>query len=806
MLGETDEKVVCEAEPNLQGGIDFDSTSEVAGDGVPTGKSLGEIRDGEVSEAFSLDDEEDDSTTDFERWQRDMADLILGAHGGEREAVWNVMERVLAGLSREVRMERLQKGTKTFIIRGEKRCLPLNMLPTKQAVMFAILEVESVVKRCLAQVFPDLVVAGEPEGEGWREPLIASTKFFLFSSCREIEERHKDLKKLAEILDFCFQPHEVIDLVIALLVYSLRSQGKSESNFNLDLDSLDLEGKKALKEDLMRVLGHSLDLSEGVSPVGTKTLLSLPGQKLMGVDTRTHPHLELVKKVLGEAFVDGVIADIKYTGMDDDLTEVEKRALALPKDACDMTGVAAEAVTLAEQMIRKRGRGAKSEVAEVAVAGESEHKGTPGLNLLRSVGVEDILDRTAELIEFNEKLQRSFELAIKRVLRDADRIVVAGMMREALVTFAGIDEVSDFEYWWRLFDYHTELENNPHILSIKFGSPESLEVHKLKLESARQFLEKNEMPSKLRKLVEVIDCAGLQAGLNRVRAYTDPYMLEAEENRVLQTVLAEVYKYVHRRGDASESQPGYVLGMPVNVIDKKDSSCFSLPWLTASMLILSGIPIEKLFYCQQDEMHDGTIGGHAGLVLYTSGGRLLFVDPMWKVVVPFKAGCFFNDEDGVDKFNDLFLGKNREPIIATCWDADFLELPIFAEFMSLDDGLASIHLLHVGITFLNEGRVEEARAAFEMGLGFNSKSPDLLYHLGVVYFREGDEEMAQDLWEKAVEIFPRCMIAHFALGKLALKDGKFHEAKAFFQIVADAANKIYGDYDYVKEAVKYVAS
>ena len=112
--------------------------------------------------------------------------------------------------------------------------------------------------------------------------------------------------------------------------------------------------------------------------------------------------------------------------------------------------------------------------------------------------------------------------------------------------------------------------------------------------------------------------------------------------------------------------------------------------------------------------------------------------------------------------------------------------------MHVQDGVASGHLLHVGIVFLEEGDLEKAIFAFDLGLTFHPKHADLLCHRGIAYHQKGDLETAAESFEKALKIFPNHCISQLALAKLFMDRacflGEYRSyslARAYFRSVAN---------------------
>ena len=106
------------------------------------------------------------------------------------------------------------------------------------------------------------------------------------------------------------------------------------------------------------------------------------------------------------------------------------------------------------------------------------------------------------------------------------------------------------------------------------------------------------------------------------------------------------------------------------------------------------------------------------------------------------------------------------------------------EIMPLHDGIVSGHLLHVGIDFFNEEKLEEARYTLEMAFRYNSKDADILYYLGLIDFKEGNYEKSEIYFKKALEAFGGHLPSLLSLGELEVIAGDMKKAEKIFRKIS----------------------
>jgi tetratricopeptide (TPR) repeat protein len=82
-----------------------------------------------------------------------------------------------------------------------------------------------------------------------------------------------------------------------------------------------------------------------------------------------------------------------------------------------------------------------------------------------------------------------------------------------------------------------------------------------------------------------------------------------------------------------------------------------------------------------------------------------------------------------------------------------------------------------GDTLFAQGRISEAVAEYERGLGLTPDEPNLLNSLGVSYGHLGQMDKAMSYFEKALEAAPEDFMAHYNLGYALMGQGRLAEAR-----------------------------
>lgn len=315
-----------------------------------------------------------------------------------------------------------------------------------------------------------------------------------------------------------------------------------------------------------------------------------------------------------------------------------------------------------------------------------------------------------------------------------------------------------------------------------------------------------------RKLVDIIDWRGWQKKLQIAQAERHATRLGTLQKQLALDVFFHVERMESGRKEhvssAEENQngvPDYVRGFPVEIVNRKEGSCFGGLWLVASLLLKCGIRPEQLRFCHINKDADGQIGAHAELLLLTENKEILIIDFGFNVCGRDLRLQGTNSGWTLYEMQNLIEGSQTEPVI---WNAD----PYFTErwkypqsmiVMPVFEGFAHTHLWHTGIELLHEGKTKEAKEAFRIARSLCPKNPDVLYYLGIVASQSGDLQSAKAYLHDAIVVFKGHLRSHETLGKIALLEGDEGEALRRFTLVATDESSIWGDDTFKKEAIEY---
>ena len=316
-------------------------------------------------------------------------------------------------------------------------------------------------------------------------------------------------------------------------------------------------------------------------------------------------------------------------------------------------------------------------------------------------------------------------------------------------------------------------------------------------------------------LTENIDWLSWRKRIDSAMKENDALRMSVLYRQLGSVVFDAVLSYTFREDFSQKSTlqrethgiPSYVKGSPVHVVKEKDVSCFSGVWLMAALLAKCGIPLSHMRFTLVNQHYSGLIGSHGQLWLITPWNDILIFDPSYhfcgkEFVLPICAS-----DHTIEALQKLISGASREPVNVRVL-SDFSEAfdyPRSMIVMPVMDGIASLHLLNVGIAFFHEGKLEEAQRAFQSSFRFCMKNPDALYYLGLVRAQRGGIENARILFHDALNFFPEHVRSLHALGKLALMEGKHAEALVWFaRVTKIPRDRIWGDTAFWSEAKVYM--
>lgn len=307
-------------------------------------------------------------------------------------------------------------------------------------------------------------------------------------------------------------------------------------------------------------------------------------------------------------------------------------------------------------------------------------------------------------------------------------------------------------------------------------------------------------------LITRIPCDQYRALLVEAEAEENVARLAAYEKMIAHHIFAEVALFEQGREKPSAWQeehgmPSYMRGYPPYIVEEKDGSCFGGLWLIAALLLRSGISSESLRYCHVNQHHDGLIGPHGQLLLLTSQREIMSIDHGYGSIGRHLSPAMWDIRTFID-MTRLLNGQRTEPVVVQTpkSSATLLHCPRSMVVSPIFPGIASEHYWHIGIEFLHEGKLPEARRALEYAQMFCSKNPDVLYYLGLVASQEGKNAEARAFFEGALKIFDGHLRAHYALGELAEHAGEREEAQRRYARVGESWDSVWGDSEFLEIA------
>lgn len=283
--------------------------------------------------------------------------------------------------------------------------------------------------------------------------------------------------------------------------------------------------------------------------------------------------------------------------------------------------------------------------------------------------------------------------------------------------------------------------------------------------------------------------------LRRLEAYDE---LALCENAIVQEIVAEVRKFhtLHERHPRNSKYTPMERCMPKAAKEERRLHCFTGTWLTAAMMVECGIPWKQIFFCWIHKAPGIKDGSHCALLFTDVLKNLKVVDPGFgRVRENFLVGECDSDDIGA-QLKELLGGMQQEAVdvrLKRQW-ADSHTLPYEMQVMPLSEGIASTSMLNIGILHEQKGEDDEALHAFELGLGFNPHSPELLYHLGTLASRRSQTDFARECFFDSLSHATNYLWAHFGLGEIHYKKGDYLQAQMHLRhIKRSGERKIWGD-------------
>lgn len=320
------------------------------------------------------------------------------------------------------------------------------------------------------------------------------------------------------------------------------------------------------------------------------------------------------------------------------------------------------------------------------------------------------------------------------------------------------------------------------------------------LTRAHTFLSEHPTEPPARILREVVDCDRFREELSHLRQSHNPVALEAKEIELVSRIFSALMRYPHASTGKRESDPRRMqavleANMPILAAERKQLTCFSGPWMMASLLLEAGIPEKQLYFASvQEQEPDRCFGTHAALAFVTSDRRAFFIDPADRTLQkPFSLSAL-TDSASRSALVALFTQRRNTAVHLRIAKDKVSETGNFRDFFVLPllEGAAAFYFQNIAITFLQEKRWPEALRACEIGLQFHPESPDLHYQSGLAYTYLHESDNARLCFERAVLHSPRHQHALMQLGDFCAISRDTQGAIAYYQRVLADERKVWG--------------
>ena len=337
--------------------------------------------------------------------------------------------------------------------------------------------------------------------------------------------------------------------------------------------------------------------------------------------------------------------------------------------------------------------------------------------------------------EFGERLRQAAGIFAKA----PDRVLAEAIVHRSFERWAGIDCPTD---WDDMLEQKRLVEGWERQVA-ESPSPDprvlrDISLHKLVL---KRFFEANPEPERER-LVEVIDCERYRNELHALKGNLNLSRLLLKQLEIVTRVLGEVQRFRYEIDSSLNytKNPNHVF--PAYVAKDKHANCFTGPWLIASLLLRCGFTTANLFYGHRNisEHHCEVTGKHSVLFFRDASGRCYSLNHMSFPIteVDFKQYQIVGNNTlhpekraqfAREKLQRIAEGSGERLHLRAEMDGDNEGSIRFRPdyvVMSLEDGFAGGHFLHTGLTFFEEGCLEEAEYSFDLASTFFGDDPSIL--------------------------------------------------------------------------------
>lgn len=459
------------------------------------------------------------------------------------------------------------------------------------------------------------------------------------------------------------------------------------------------------------------------------------------------------------------------------------------------------------------------------------------------------------LIMKSAKVRNNMPLQIRNFLRRRHLPLAEAIVRQGYRTFANMDRQTEYDLYKKIQDgvihpnisddriADTEfapearrsvetatpefiarveefIKNQPKIplsdVELLPGEPEAVqfltEEQRDIWRTAQKYLNEHK-PEPREKLRDYLKCDQYRAEMKSLREALQWGALGAKEREITSRISSEVMRFPYANAainGKSYEMMSYRAGTPAFASEHRMLNCFTGPWMMASLCLEAGIPYENMLFC---DVHSH-VAPHGALLVQFSDGKMQMFDYASKISgETFKVAMIKDKGDAREFLRSLAAGETgaslgkklpREPVKIEI-KKEAREFSSYGEMslLPLDQGFASSQLLHTGIAFHEEGKLDEALQAYELGLAAHPTSPDLLCRSAMIYLERKDTDRAYHLLETSVRNCFSHLLSHFYLGKLFVEMGNDDFAYPEFKFVRDAQHEPWGDRSFKVKAALF---
>jgi len=425
---------------------------------------------------------------------------------------------------------------------------------------------------------------------------------------------------------------------------------------------------------------------------------------------------------------------------------------------------------------------------------------------------------------WREEMMRKMEEFYGKVRSDPDnlRLIVADRQEERRsVRRNGTQSQERTEIDRMLDELMPDFERvAEEILTRELAPPEKMLLgdNKIIWEKSIQYLESH-APQERTSLTEKIGCNQFKNEMDYLERSHQWNALAAKQRELAGRIFSEVTRFPYKyEADQQHEKTSYQSGNPVFVSENRRLTCFTGPWLIASLLLKGGIKYRDLFYCNVNEVRS-----ESGGILSASHGSLLMklCDGTMQTFDYSRGNC------GQPLALSLLDQNDREAFVAMTKHCDAegnagrrgratpvrvrvkgdtaekLGIDTDMHVMPVDQGFAAVTLLHAGIAFEEEGKPEEALVAYTLGLASHPGNPDLRCRLAILSLQQGDTDRAGEHLRIALQEYEHHLQARFYSGIHALQKEDAEGALSHFHALLDPKRKPWGDQSFVTLAKQY---